>query len=272
MRELTPELYCIRTSGQANCPYYAILRLLEKIAFMPADVVITVSNAMKQYITRIYKKKKVIIPLYPFPPFAEKIATELKNIRPQEKEKTIIIYGGSILEKIYDLTLLLESLKQLPPHLKNRLQLHIIGKGDSTILQVLQRAKEELPGLINYSSFLPQHIYYRKLTEADICVVPLTLNQLTSIAVPNKLIDCIILGKPVITAALPSTIELAKKFRQIRLYTPGCVNSLSKIIIETLGNLQFHISNNSELLKFSNLFYMYYSLILLTIRSYFKYE
>ncbi|MEM4652378.1 glycosyltransferase [Pyrobaculum aerophilum] len=268
LRELTPELYCIRATGEAYCPFYAILRLLERIAYSSADIVVTVSVAMRDYISRLYRSiQKAIIPLYPFPPHAEKFANRSDTLRLQKKDKIIAIYGGSVLEKIYDLPLVIEALTRLYPQIKNRFQLLIIGRGDETALQYILRAKNEMPEVIDFMGFMPAEKYYQKLKEVDMCIVPLTLNQLTSIAVPNKLIDCIITGKIVITSALPSTVELAKRFPEaFLLYKPGSVESLSETIVNAIANRTNTNNVHSTIYKFSKLFYTNFSKILNLIK------
>ncbi len=270
MRELTPELYCIRATGEAYCSFYAILRLLERIAYSSADIVITVSAAMRDYISRIYRPiRKTIIPLYPFPPYAEKFANLSDTLHLQKKDKIIAIYGGSVLEKIYDLPLVIEALRRLYPQIKNRFQLLIIGRGDETALQFILRAKNEMPEVITFMGFMPAEKYYHKLKEAHMCIVPLTLNQLTSIAVPNKLIDCIITGKIVITSALLSTVELAKRFPEtILLYKPGSVESLSETIVNAITNLTNTNNVHNISYKFSRFFYTNFSKVLYLIRKF----
>jgi len=269
MRELTPELYCIRATGEAHCPFYAILRLLERIAYSSADIVITVSAAMRDYISRVHRPiRKTIIPLYPFPPHAEKFANQSYTLRLQKKDKTIAIYGGSVLEKIYDLPLVIEALRRLYPQIKNRFQLLIIGRGDETALQYILRARNEMPEVIDFMGFMPAEKYYQKLKEADMCIVPLTLNQLTSIAVPNKLVDCIITGKIVITSALPSTVELAERFpNTFLLYKPASVGSLSETIVNALGRIGTN-DVHSTFHKFSRLFYTNFSKIIYLIKRF----
>jgi len=270
MRELTPELYCIRASGEARCPYYAFLRLLERIAYSSADIVVTVSAAMRDYISKLYRHtQKTIIPLYPFPPHAEKFANQSDTLRLQKKDIIIAIYGGSVLEKIYDLSLVIEALRRLYPQIKNSFQLLIIGRGDETALQYILRAKNEMPEVIDYMGFLPADKYYQKLKEADMCIVPLALNQLTSIAVPNKLVDCIITGKIAVTSALPSTVELAKRFPEaFLLYKPGSVESLSETIVNALGKRISTNNVHSTLYKFSRAFYTNFSKILYLIKMF----
>jgi hypothetical protein len=268
MRELTPELYCIRASGEAHCPFYAILRLLERIAYSSADIVVTVSAAMRDYISKLYRPiQKTIIPLYPFPPHAEKFANQSDTLRLQKKDKIIAIYGGSVIEKIYDLPLVIDALRRLYPQIKNSFQLLIIGRGDETALQYILRAKNEMPEVIDFMGFMPAEKYYQKLKEADMCIVPLTLNQLTSIAVPNKLIDCIITGKIVITSALPSTVELAKRFPDVfLLYKPGSVESLSETIVNAITNLTNTNNVHSTIYKFAKLYYTNFSKMLNLIK------
>jgi len=270
LRELTPELYCIRATGEAYCPFYVILRLLERIAYSSADIVVTVSAAMRDYISKLYRSiQKAIIPLYPFPPHAEKFANQSDTLRLQKKDKIIAIYGGSVLEKIYDLPLVIEALRRLYPQIENRFQLLIIGRGDETALQYIQCAKNEMPEVIDFMGFMPAEKYYQKLKEADMCIVPLTLNQLTSIAVPNKLIDCIITGKIVITSALPSTVEFAKKFPEaFLLYKPGSVESLSETIVNAIANLTDINNVHSTIYIFSKLFYTNFSKILNLIKTF----
>ena len=249
MRELVPELYCIRFSGNSHCVFYAFLRILEKISYSAADIVIAVSHSMKKYIIKIYmyKEKKIIVPVYPYPPIPE----ELLSIRGGNKlfnQKSIIaIYGGNILDRIYDIDLLLRSLGEIYPIVKEKFKIMILGKGDATIIHAVQQTKEKMPEIIEVSEPLPRNEYYELLGKIDLCIVPLVLNQLTSIAIPNKLIDCILLEKPVITAALPSTIELSRKFNGILLYKPDSLYSLKRVLLDIVENESTLNTISSEL-------------------------
>jgi hypothetical protein len=244
MRELAPELYCIRLSGNAHCVFYRFLRILERISYSAADIVITVSHAMKKYIMKIYGEKKIIIPVYPYPPLPEELHGKTHETNHSLKRSITAIYGGSILDRIYDIDLLLRSLKNIYPIVKGRFKIMFLGKGDATIIYAVQQAKREMPEIIDIFEFLPRKKYYELLGKSDLCVVPLALNQLTSVAIPNKLVDCILLDKPVITAALPSTIELTYKFNDILLYKPGSLSSLERTLL--------YVTENESMLEIVN--------------------
>jgi glycosyltransferase involved in cell wall biosynthesis len=236
MRELAPELYCIRLSGNAHCVFYGLLRILERISYSAADIVITVSHAMKKYIMKIYDEKKTIIPVYPYPPIPEEVYDKTCETSHSPKRSITAIYGGSMLDRIYDIDLLLHSLRDLYPVVKGRFKIMILGKGDAKIIHAIKQAKREMPEIIDVLELLPRKKFYELLRKSDLCIVPLVLNQLTSIAIPNKLIDCILLEKPVITAALPSTIELTYKFNGILLYKPGSLYSLERTLLYIVEN------------------------------------
>jgi len=236
MRELAPELYCIRLSGNAHCVFYRLLRILERISYSAADIVITVSHAMKKYIMKIYDEKKTIIPVYPYPPIPEEVYDKTCETSHFPRRSITAIYGGSMLDRIYDIDLLLHSLRDLYLVVKGRFKIMFSGKGDATIIHAIKQAKREMPEIIDVFELLPRKKYYELLRKSDLCIVPLVLNQLTSIAIPNKLIDCILLGKPVITAALPSTIELTYKFNGILLYKPGSLYSLERTLLGIVEN------------------------------------
>jgi hypothetical protein len=231
MRELVPELYCIRLSENAHCTFYGFLRILEKISYSAADIVVTVSHAMKNYVTEMYKTKKVVIPVYPYPPIPEELLSKIRETSHLHKDSILAVYGGSLLDRIYDIDLLLRSLRNIYPEVKGKLKIIILGEGDSTIMRAIQQAKKEMPEIIELSKPLPRNEYYKLLEKSDLGIVPLALNQLTSVAIPNKLIDCILMEKPVITAALPSTIELSRKFNGILLYKSGCLYSLERMLL-----------------------------------------
>jgi hypothetical protein len=214
-----------------HCTFYGFLRILEKISYSAADIVVTVSHAMKNYVTEIYKTKKVVIPVYPYPPIPEELLSKIRETSHLHKGSIFAVYGGSLLDRIYDIDLLLRSLRNIYPEVKGKLKIIILGEGDSTIMRAIQQAKKEMPEIIELSKPLPRNEYYKLLEKSDLGIVPLALNQLTSIAIPNKLIDCILMEKPVITAALPSTIELSRKFNGILLYKPGCLYSLERILL-----------------------------------------
>jgi len=244
MRELVPELYCIRLSGNAHCLFYRLLRILERVSYSAADIVITVSHAMRKYIMKMYGEKKIIIPVYPYPSIPEELHGKTRETNHSLKRSITAIYGGSMLDRIYDIDLLLRSLKNIYSVVKGRFKIMFLGKGDATIIHAILQAKREMPEIVDVFEFLPRKKYYELLGKSDLCVVPLALNQLTSIAIPNKLVDCILLEKPVITAALPSTIELTYKFNGILLYKPGSLCSLERTLL--------YITENESMLAIIN--------------------
>jgi len=247
MRELVPELYCIRLSGKAHCIFYGFLRILERVPYSAADIVVTVSHTMKKYIMKIYNEKKIIVPVYPYPPIPEEPHSKTCETSHSLKRGITAIYGGSMLDRIYDIDLLLRSLRNIYPVVKGRFKIIILGKGDDAIIHAIQQAKREIPEIINAFELLPRNEYYELLGKIDLCIVPLVLNQLTSIAIPNKLIDCILLEKPVITAALPSTIELSRKFNGILLYKPDSLYSLERVLLDIVENESTLKTISSEL-------------------------
>jgi hypothetical protein len=145
-----------------------------------------------------------------------------------------------------------------------------LSRIDSTTASVL--SPNEMPEVIDFMGFQPEEIYYQKLKD-DMCIVPLALNQLTSIAVPNKLINCAITSKIIITSALTWLVELAKRFPEsFHLCKSGSVESLSETIVGVLAD-QSNINNVlSRFYKFSRLYYANFSKILKLIKIFISYD
>lgn len=126
--------------------------------------------------------------------------------------------------------------------------------------------------VIDFLGFLPAEKYYQKLKN-DMRIVPLTLNQLTSIAVPKKHIDYVITSKIVITSALPPLVELAKRLPEpFLLYKSGSVESLPKTIVNVLANRRNINNVLSRFYKFSRLSYANFSKILKLIKIFTSYD
>ena len=94
-----------------------------------------------------------------------------------------------------------------------------------------------------------------QIPRVDMCIVPLSLNQPTFIEVPKIFIDYISTDKYVITSALLSTVEFAKRFpKPFLIYKPDSVESLLEVIINALGK-RININKSDDVFcKFTNYF------------------
>ncbi len=129
-----------------------------------------------------------------------------------------------------------------------------------------------MPEVIDFMGFLPEEMYYQKLKD-DMCIVPLALNQLTSIAVPNKPINCVITSKIVITSALTSLVELAKRFPEsFHLYKSGSVEPLSETIVDVLADQSNTNNDLSRFYEFPIVYYANFSKMLKLIKRFIPYE
>ncbi len=145
-----------------------------------------------------------------------------------------------------------------------------LSRIDSTTASTL--SPNEMPEVIDFMGYLPEEIYYQKLKD-DMCIVPLALNQLTSIAVPNKLINYVITSKIVITSALPSLVELAKRFPEpFLLYKSGSVELLSEIIVDVLADQSNTNNDFSRFYEFPRVHYANFSKILKLIKRFIPYD
>lgn len=268
-RELTPELYSIRS--QSSRLYYW-LSIFERIAARASLCAIVVSRSMA--ITLKYKHKipdtKIIV-IYSSPTQEEIVKMNHIRTSLSQNEKSskniVLLYGGNYLKNIHDLELLIQALNKLiyEYNYKN-ITLYIVGKGDtqyiSYLLSLIKSLK--LENHVYLVNWLDRTVYHKLLLHSDICVLPLKRNILTAVSSPNKMFEYLFMGKPVLAPALPSICEIIIEGHNGLLYVPEDLSSLSFTLLnfvidpqklEKLNlNVNYYLMKNATKLKFDTQF------------------
>jgi glycosyltransferase involved in cell wall biosynthesis len=191
--------------------YYLYCEIMELAAAKEADALVTISEALKEYLIKrgIEQKKITVIPN----------AVDTKLFKPQPSDshlkkqlgldgKTIIGYIGSITA--YEgLDLLVKATSRLIEQGAN-LCLLIIGNGyyEST----LKKLALSLPNK-NYIKFLG-HIPFDEIQKyysmIDIFPFPRKGYEVCRLVPPLKILEAMAMAKPVIVSALPPFLEMVK--------------------------------------------------------------
>lgn len=215
----------------------------DKKAVKEADAVITVSNSLKEYISRIRKIRKdniyVIengIDLRLFKEIDRSIAR--KKLRLPLKSK-IIVYVGH-LEKIKGAEILLKSFEKIREKYPDACLL-ISGKVDKSV------------------DINKKNIIYRKLPKrqdvvsainaADVAVLPNPSNDFTKYCFPYKIVEYMACNVPIVATAVGDVSLLLKKYEGSLCKPDDCKDLAEKVILKLKESKKIDYSNELKKLR-----------------------
>jgi len=200
------------------------VKYFDKKAVKDADVVLTVSNKLKDYILRYRKKPTYVIQngidLKLFKDINK--VTARKKLKLKLKSK-IIVYIGHI-EKLKGSNILLDAFKKI---IRTNPDTYLLlsGKIDSSI-DIKQKN-------IIYRRFPERVEVVLALNASDVAVLPNPANNFTRYCFPYKLIEYMACNTPIVATDVGDTSLLLKKYKG-SLCKPNDTNDMADKIISRL--------------------------------------
>lgn len=200
------------------------LSFFERRAIKKAEIVTTVSNALKNKIKSIRKNDVFVI----------QNGVDIKSFKPLNKEKCrkslnlpknakIIAYAGSI-QRLQGIDILIDAFEELKKSVKT-LKLVVAGrffKGEEKYINLNQE------GII-YLKSLSQNKVAELINAADVVVVPNPKNAFTKYCFPYKVVEYMACNKPIVATNVGGMGILLRKHKET-LCIPNDKNDMVKKI------------------------------------------
>jgi glycosyltransferase involved in cell wall biosynthesis len=218
VHDRVPELYAERFSKRP-----AVIRALlgvETAALRYADRVVTVHEPYAERLVRPTvpaQKIHVIFNSADERLFHRSDVQRRRDVAEMERGEVRLLHHGTLMKR-YGVDVLIEAVHQLGKSAP-RLRLDIIGEGD--LLPSLQKLVQDrgLGEQVVLHGYLPLDVMASWIERADLCVVPNRRSAFTDGILPTKLLEYVVMGRPVIVT---KTEVIAHYFREESLcYVPS---------------------------------------------------
>jgi glycosyltransferase involved in cell wall biosynthesis len=230
IHDLTPELFCENMGLSVNSAMYRFLKVQERLAVRNSAALITVSNSMFTHFNDspvpkivIYSGWKAMVENY-----SEFSEHDLRSKYSLEN-KHIILYQGKI-GRAYDVDLSLRAMTYVLRKHSDTVLVYV-GEGEDKHRLELLAKEMGLETNVLFIGFVPRSEVFEWIKTSDVTVLTLRNSLAAQHAVPNKLLEYMALGKPIVAARLPGVSEVMKNGYNGLLYTPGSAEDLAECLI-----------------------------------------
>jgi glycosyltransferase involved in cell wall biosynthesis len=224
IHDRSPDMFAMRFPGRAGACARGVLERLERFATAFADSVVTVHDPyLRELVANGMPSEKAAVVMNSLD---ERL---LPSPKPRTKGPFRVVYHGTVTPH-YGVHLLLDAAAEA---VEQGVDLHveIIGGGDS--VPNLKRRVTAL-GLTERFSiegrFLPHRAVLEQVNGASAGVIPNLPTPLNRFALSSKLFEYVVLGVPVISAALPTIREYFND-SEVLFFQPGDASSLAEALI-----------------------------------------
>lgn len=217
MRDLWPDIIVdMKIMSKYNFIYLG-LKLLEKMMYKVADLIIYNSPEFKTYLKKNNKSLKLITN-----GIDKNILEYFKKHQIELKKKINyrMIYAGN-LGIAQDLIILID----LAAKYKNELEIVLIGKGSQEEL-IRKKIIENKINNIKIITSLPRQELLKKYLEADILFLQLKNIKMFEKTIPSKIFEYIATGKPIIYGLEGIGKKILEEFEQNYYFKSNNFNSL----------------------------------------------
>jgi glycosyltransferase involved in cell wall biosynthesis len=229
--DLVPELYLSRFL-RGRDPLYFVSRLLERLTFALADVVISTNESYRHVALTRGKKDPADV-------FVVRSAPDLTRFTQQDPEPALkrgkpylLTYLGVMgpQDGIDHAIRALELLR------RRRDDWHAIFVGDGDVAEDMRRLAQDLrlEEVVEFTGRIPDEELTRILSSADVCLAPDPKNPLNDVSTMNKIVEYMAMGKPVVSYDL---IEARASAGEAAVYAePNDERSFAACISELLDD------------------------------------
>ncbi len=229
IHDRSPDMFSMRFPGPAGARASGVLQRLERLATALADAVVTVHDPyLRELVALGTPSEKATVVMNSVD---ERL---LPPPRPRAQGVFRVVYHGTVTPH-YGVHVLVDALAEtVRAGLDARVE--IIGGGDS--VPNLKRRVDEL-GLSQRVTiegrFLPHKTVLERVNGASVGVIPNLPTPLNRFALSSKLFEYVVLGVPVIAAALP-TIQEYFSDDEVQFFEPGSARSLAEALLAVAGD------------------------------------
>jgi glycosyltransferase involved in cell wall biosynthesis len=194
--DLVPELYLSRFRARRDL-LYGLARMLERITFSLADVVIATNGSYRRVaLTRGGKRPEDV--------FVVRSAPDLERFRPGDRneqlkrgKRHLIAYLGVMgpQDGVDHALLALAALA------KKRQDWHAVFVGDGDVRPAMVALSEELglAGAVEFTGRIPDDELVQILRTADVCLAPDPKNPLNDVSTMNKIVEYMAMSRAIVS-------------------------------------------------------------------------
>jgi glycosyltransferase involved in cell wall biosynthesis len=201
-----------------------------------SDSIICPSNVTRDYIASLGLNRKLVTVI---PNGVSPSDFPVTPLPIRDGREPILLYIGTLADwQGLDIVI-----KALPKILEQQpVKLHIVGRGRSRQRKMLAKQIRKL-GLEEHvlvQSAIPHHEIPELISQADICVAPLGLNDrnVTQGACPIKVLEYMAAGRPLIASNMPIVRELVREDVDGLLFSPSDPDDLARQTIQLLKDVE----------------------------------
>lgn len=192
--DLVPELYLSRF-GRGQDVLYRVTRLLERLTYGWADVVISTNESYRRVALERGQKKPADVFVVRSGPDLERFRVDPANTR--RSDAKVIAYLG-VMGPQDGIDHALRALATLA-RTRREWRAYFIGDGDVREQMVQLAGELGLADIVEFTGRLPDEEVLRILGGADVCLAPDPKNPLNDVSTMNKIIEYMALGRPVVS-------------------------------------------------------------------------
>ena len=220
-----PDTFMSKFKSQDKAIFYRLLLWQERVSAAFADVVLTVSDPVKDYVL-VRQHGLAAGSVRVIANFADDGLFSLQDPRRFDSGLRLVFHG-TILER-YGLQDVMQGLAGMRH--QNRITVKIIGVGDYSGRLKEMIALLHLKNIVDFENRMyPVHEIPDMLREYNIGMVPLVISSITDYALPLKLLEYLSLGMTLITVR---NVAISYYFHEddLLFYRPGDPGSLSSLL------------------------------------------
>jgi len=231
VHDRVPLLYLSRFGLQKSHPFIYFIAFVERLAINFVDGLIVAVNVYKKMFIKIgIPERKIEVVLntadgkYFYP-------RKLNNVG---KDKKLKLFHHGTLVKRYGVDILIETADLLK---KQKLDfcLEIYGEGDFRLHLDDLVKKLKLEKNVFLKGFLQLDYLPDKIAEADLCIVPNRKDAFLDTIFPTKLLEYIVMERPVIVSRTKGVLEFFSK-NEVTFFEPEDEKDLAEKIVSFIKN------------------------------------
>ena len=192
--DLVPELYLSRF-GRGQDVLYRVTRLLERLTYRWADVVISTNESYRRVALERGGKEQADVFVVRSGPDLERFRVDRADTR-KSGAKVLAYLGVMGPQDGID-----HALRALATLARTRRDWRAYFVGDGDVREQMVKLADELglAELVEFTGRLPDEDVLRILGGADVCLAPDPKNPLNDVSTMNKIIEYMALGRPVVS-------------------------------------------------------------------------
>jgi glycosyltransferase involved in cell wall biosynthesis len=201
-----------------------------------SDAIICPSNVTRDYMASLGLNRKLVTVV---PNGVSPSDFSPSPLPVREGRTPVVLYIGTLADW-QGLDIIIRALPKILEQKDVRLQ--IVGRGRSRQRKALSKQirKAGLEGSVIVQPPVPHHAVSALISEADICVAPLGLNDrnVTQGACPIKVLEYVAASRPLVASNMPIVRELVREDVDALLFSPNDPEDLARQVLALLDDIE----------------------------------